>query len=311
MALSGNQLAVASACFAHFNQRRQELKPNTRIAYYTTSETALRIIQNGTFWLRNPELMNDYAEVVHGQQCLKSVLADEQVLAKAAQTVDATFPGFFADLVKSWIEAINSTNTLRFVACLSEIAANDDRGRLSMWRAYGGHNGVALVMKDSLLDLDSVFINTFHSPVLYGDAAKVKGLVLEILQNLANIAATVAAAGQPFLKERLLAALEFAMLSIKHIGFEEEREWRMIHHLSDESAHLKYRSEIVRGSAEVVCELNLASHPAIAPAAIIEKVIIGPCPFPASTAMAIRRAFHGIGAAIPPVVTSDIPLRHF
>ena len=310
MEFSDAQSAVMNACFTYFNRRREQLEPDTRIAYYTTSETALRIIQNGTFWLRNPELMNDYQEVVHGQRCLDYVLADPDVVAKAAETVDAVFPAFFADFVKSWTETLTSENTLRFVACLSEIDASDDRGRLSMWRAYGGNNGVALVMRDSLLNLDSNFINTFHSPVLYGDASKVKELVIEILENIATIAPTVTSVGQPFLKERLLIALEFARLSIKHVGFEEEKEWRMIHHLSDESVHLKYRSEVVRGSAEVVCELNLASHSAIAPGAIIEKVIIGPCTFPASTAMAMRRAFHGIGSPIPPVVTSDIP-RHF
>jgi hypothetical protein len=85
----------------------------------------------------------------------------------------------------------------------------------------------------------------------------------------------------------------------------------MIHHYCAESVHLKYKSEVVRGNAEVVCELNLASHPELIPGTVIEKVIVGPCAFPASTAMAIRRAFHGIGGAIPQVVTSDIPLRHF
>ena len=135
VAFSDAQQTVINACFAYFNRRREELKPKTRIAYYTTSETALRIIQNGTFWLRNPELMNDYQEVVHGQRCLESVLADPDVLAKAAATVDAVFPGFFADLVKSWRGTLSSENTLRFVACLSEIDATDDRGRLSMWRA--------------------------------------------------------------------------------------------------------------------------------------------------------------------------------
>jgi hypothetical protein len=311
MTFSPEQLQVINACFAYSERRRQALNPNTRIAYYTTAETALKIIQNRTFWLRNPQLMNDYAEVIHGEQCLQSVMADPEVIAKAADTVDVIFPGFFANLANTWTESNRSGNTLRFVACLSEIDVNDDMGALSMWRAYGGNNGVALVMSNSLLDLDANFINTFHSPVLYGDASRVKELFVEVLQNIFSIQAVVSGVGVPFLKYRLLNALEFAMLSVKHVGFSEEKEWRMIHHLSEESMHLKYRSEVVRGNAEVICEINLNSHPALAPAAMIDKVIVGPCAFPASTAMAIRQAFHSVGGTIPSVVTSDIPLRHF
>lgn len=311
MNFTAQQWQIIGACFAYFNRRRQQLKPNTRIAYYTTAETALRIIEDQTFWLRNPELMNDYQEVIHGRSCLETVLADPQVVAAAAGSVDQLFPGFFADLVSTWAQSAHSPANLRFVASLSEIDIGDNRGELSMWRAYGGINGVALVMRDALMDLDSNFVNTFHSPVLYGDAGDVKALVLEIFANLAAIGGVVAANGSAFLKDRLLIALEFAMLSIKHVGFKEEREWRMIHHYRDESAHHKYRSRVVRGNAEVVCEINLASHADLVPGTMIEKVLVGPCAFPKSTEMAIRRAFHGLGGNLPLVVASDIPLRHF
>lgn len=311
MTFSDEQWQIIGACFAYADRRQAALQPNKRLAYYTTAETALRIIQDQTFWLRNPELMNDYQEVIHGRSCLEAVLADPDVIAGAAATVDAMFPGFFANLVSAWSESAHSATILRFVASLSEIDIADNRGTLSMWRAYGGSNGVALIMRNALMDLDSNFINTFHSPVLYGDATDVKALVLEVFANLAAISGLVVSNGAAFLRERLLIALEFAMLSIKHPGFEEEQEWRMIHHLCDESAHLKYKSKVVRGNAEVICELNLGSHEDLAPNIIIEKVVVGPCAFPASTAMAIRRAFHGLGGAVPEVVTSDIPLRHF
>ena len=310
MTFSEAELAVIGACFAYFQGRREQLKPTTRIAYYTTAETALKIVQDKTFWLRNPQLMNDYAEVVHGQLCLQAVLQDPAVVAQATATIDQIFPGFFGDLVTSWIELLNSNRPMPFVACLSEIQKDDDRGLLSMWRAYGGNNGVALVMRDALLDLDSNFINTFHSPVLYGGASEVKAEILGIFDNLVGTAAAVKAAGRAFLKERLLIALEFAMLSIKHVGFSEEKEWRMVHHGSAESPHLRYRSVVVRGSAEVLCELNLGSHEALAPGTIIEKVIVGPCAFPHATAQAIFLAFQKAGNAIPNIVASDIPLRH-
>jgi hypothetical protein len=310
MSFTPQQQAINSACFAYFSRRREELQPHTRIAYYTTADTALRIIQNKTFWLRDPRLMNDFGEVVHGQKCLREVLRSPEVVAVAERATDDLFPGFFADLIRTWEEVTASGRAMPFVACLSEIHKDDDRGLLSMWRAYGGNNGVAMVLSDSLLSLDSNFVRTFHSPVLYGGSEDVKRLVLEIFGNLSTIADEVSAAGNEFLKERLMNALLFAMLSIKHVGFAEEREWRMIHHLSDESAHIKYRSEVVRGNAEVVCEVNLASHSALAPGAMFEKVIVGPCAFPESAGQALSLAFEKAGGGIPAIVRSDIPLRH-
>lgn len=63
--------AVGQACFGTALRRLENLKRDGfTIAHYTTAETALQIIQNRTFWLRNATLMNDYSEIEHGDACL-------------------------------------------------------------------------------------------------------------------------------------------------------------------------------------------------------------------------------------------------
>ncbi len=77
-------MAVNEAIFAYAEQRRNELKPNKRIAYYTTADTALKIIQNKSFWLRNPQLMNDYEEVLHGRYALRRLLDGMKVVVSSS-----------------------------------------------------------------------------------------------------------------------------------------------------------------------------------------------------------------------------------
>lgn len=310
MTMSQSEQSVIDAIFAYSDERRSDLSPNKRIAYYTTADTALRIIQNKTFWLRNPQLMNDFEEVLHGRRCLNEVLFEPEVLQAASAAIDAVFPGTYASLTQTWLSLDTTGHDLPFVACLSEIHKDDDRGRLSMWRAYGGDNGVALVMRESMLDLDSAFVNTFHSPVLYGDAGDVKNRVLAIFSKLAAIPDSVNEFGRKALEQALVRALQFAMLSIKHVGFEEEREWRMIHHYVAEADHHQYQSQVVRGNAQVICAINLASHPQLTPNVMFEKVIIGPCMFPEAAAQAFRLALIKGGVDKPEIVISDIPLRH-
>lgn len=62
----------ASRIFFPDIQRRTEesLLAGGQFVYYTSAETATRIIRNKQIWLRNTTTMNDYSEVQHGFQCL-------------------------------------------------------------------------------------------------------------------------------------------------------------------------------------------------------------------------------------------------
>lgn len=308
--MTDDELAVAAICFRYAIRREKELG-NRRLAYYTSSETALRIIQNKTFWLRNPRLMNDYQEVVHGIECIQNALTDNDITAAADRTINQIFANVFDQIVERWVETRELYNSTHgFIACLSEIDADDSRGMLSMWRAYGGSNGVAMILSPSILQSDTEFLNTFCSPVLYGEVDDIKAEIEGILTELHISRSAVEAAGQAFLVDRLVRALEFAMLSIKHVGFVEEREWRMIHRFNGLSDYLSYEGRVVRGNAEVVCEIDLSSEESLAPDKLFEKIIVGPCQFPENTAEALRCAFVNRGMGVPSIAISDIPLRH-
>ena len=179
-----------------------------------------------------------------------------------------------------------------------------------MWRAYGGSNGVAMILNSGMLTADTSFLNTFHSPVLYGSVENIKDEIAKILTGLSHLSSEITLVGKDFIVEQIVLALEFAMLSIKHVGFAEEKEWRMIHRWSGANSHLAYEGRIVRGNAEVVCEVDLASDPILSPASLFEKIIVGPCLFPDNAAEALRCAFVNGGMKVPEIAHSDIPLRH-
>ena len=46
-------------------------------AYYTTADTAYKIIKNKEIWMRNSSLLNDYKEVKFGDEMVRRVLFDE------------------------------------------------------------------------------------------------------------------------------------------------------------------------------------------------------------------------------------------
>ena len=110
-------------------------------------------------------------------------------------------------------------------------------------------------------------------------------------------------------------------MSIKHAGFEEEREWRLIHLPFDGAGNAWVRERIVsvRGIPQLVYELPLDNiHPGMNISGLnlnrtLHRVIIGPSLYPET----IRRAFvdklrqHGVSKPEAKVSISETPLRQW
>lgn len=50
----------------HATRTQTVLAAGDRFVYYTTADTAMRILKSREFWLRNALLMNDFSEIAHG-----------------------------------------------------------------------------------------------------------------------------------------------------------------------------------------------------------------------------------------------------
>ncbi|UPK31245.1 hypothetical protein [Bradyrhizobium sp. 195] len=57
--------------------------------YYTSADTAMRILRNGEIWMRKSHLMNDFREIEHGFECLRGEYS------KSKPSMDALFDGMF------------------------------------------------------------------------------------------------------------------------------------------------------------------------------------------------------------------------
>lgn len=112
---------------------------------------------------------------------------------------------------------------------LCEHEHTDCLGRLSMWRAYGGtRGGVALVFKPEVITDPSLNLGLYPSPVLYGDAAEFFAELTAVAEALEDRPELIAAIDDLSVTQVVAGTLHFAMLSLKHRGFEEERECRIL-----------------------------------------------------------------------------------
>ena len=289
-----------------------------RLAHYTSAEVAFSIIKNREVWMRNAQTMNDYSEIAHGRACLEAA-AERGFLPKLGQAVDAIVPGTFKralEMFDGWSAALQH-NT--FLTCVSEhLGAEDDEdslGRLSMWRAYGGENGVALILNPSFLD-NADMGSVVTSPVHYANSDKFCEEVARVTANIEAAAERLAPLAD-MLADNIFNVMRYALLCTKHPGFREEREWRVIYtpHI-EASPYVTEDMAVVRGVPQVIQKIKLINDPengikGIAPDDLIEAILIGPTQFPMTFIETFHKLLREAGVARPQdrIRVSNIPLR--
>ena len=301
----------AAARFADVKAR------DLKMAHYTTAANAALILKNQSLWLRNAAVMNDFSEVAYGNSCLHQAL-ETGLGARLNKAVDNVHVGLF----KSVAERLNNLDLhTRLHTYLTSFSAHDPQdyhGRLSMWRAYGGPtSGVAVIFNTEVFGHDSTQLGAYSSPVMYGGvneySKQLEQVIVAIEQNrqlFSQVPSENAAA-------IMFNAIQFSMLSTKHPAFEEEQEWRVIHHpLTEPTAFIMTRIESIGGIPQMVCEIPLRDQPGLempwlALERLLYRVIIGPCVYPQQVAWGFREILRRLGVSNPDdrVVIADVPLR--
>ena len=203
--------------------------------------------------------------------------------------------------------------------CVSEHLPEEDRhGRLSMWRAYGGQTGVALVLNGGVMFRESHALGAYSSPVAYLTPDAFAADFARIAEAIAAEADYIRTLDRETIKSHAFNMLRFAVLCTKHPGFHEEREWRVVASPAMYPSELLSSSvEVVRGIPQTVLKVNLRNHPdqgltGLALPELLNRIIIGPCEFP----LVVLKAFHqlltaaGVSEPESKIFVSDIPLRH-
>jgi hypothetical protein len=314
------------ALFPYEVERTRELLASGRkLAHYTDAHVAHSIISNAEIWMRNMRVMNDFSEVQHGRECV-DYAANQGLVGQLFEVVDAAHPGLSQEIIKLYDGWSNSLIFDTYLTCLSEFAAPllrdrtpdpDHRyGRLSMWRAYGGENGVALIVDPAFLTEGGDLGNVFTSPVFYGDRAAFATQFARVVAGMRAIPDTLKSCDRAALCESVFNALRFGVLSAKHPAFKEEKEWRVIYSPGiGESPYINRTVKTVRGVPQVVHALQLRDDAEngvrLAPAELFEAVLIGPTDHEVTLRQTFVQAFADLNVPNPAarVRSSGIPLR--
>lgn len=313
-----NRDRITQIFFPYTEQKLNGVRTgNRRFVYYTTADTASNILKNKQIWLRNTSAMTDYREVEHGFDCLNAAYKEEPGKVFNA-SLDACFPGLAEEvktLFNGWLPNIRRDT---YIVCFSEhLEEEDQHGRLSMWRAYGGSTGIALVLNNTVMLSKSNALNIFSSPVSYWDSTRFAAEFMKIAQNMYQETEFIKSLGRETVLSLTFNMFLFAAVCTKHPGFHEEQEWRAIASPTlYPPNHVTSSIEVVRGIPQTVLKLDLFNEPekdlvGLAIPDLINSVIIGPCEFPGITYDAFVRLLKEANVPEPEkkIIISDIPLR--
>jgi hypothetical protein len=315
---SEDQLRILALLHPQSFRKMEELAQRQgRFVHYTSAAVAFSIIQHRTVWMRNARTMNDFSEVEHGKECLFAAYESSagerlqaflnKLHAGFTEALEQSFNGWFPDI---------QTNT--FITCFSEhLDSEDQLGRLSMWRAYGRKNGVALVFNNKPFLLPSDALQAYSSPVSYLSVGEFEAHFAEIVEGIVANEELFASLGQEMLLAYIFNFFRFTVLCTKHPGFREEREWRVVYGPGlQRSDYLLHDLEVVNGIPQQVCKIPLKDvpeqgfHGAELPE-LLDRIIIGPSEHGLAMYDAFHEALLNAGVKDPgqKICVSDIPIR--
>lgn len=279
-----SHLKALSIFYPNFLKRSQAIvDENIKFVQYTSAEAAMSIIKKNEVWLRNCQCMNDSREVEHGLHCLIEAFRNEKNGKRFQESLETIYPGIideFANIFDNWLPSFK-TNT--YIACVSEHPPEEDKyGRLSMWRAYGGQRPVALVLnKDPFLAETDVF-HAYTHPVYYQDPENFNFEFGELATRVNNEKDFLSTLGKESVIGYLFDIFKNIIVCVKHPGFAEEREWRVVYNPDHKkSEHVTSSIVSINGIPQEIHKIPLKDIPeenfigATVPQ-FIDKIIIGP-----------------------------------
>ena len=307
---------VTELVFSHLLSEQERVKkiPNLRFVHYTTADTAKLILENKEVWMRNTSVMNDYAEINHGNTAVQRFFNFSSSTSKAFWAVlESKFPGIAQEIdqdYSSW------AHDLRFNTFVTSFSIHHDHenhhGRLSMWRAYGQNTGVALVLKPDIFFSEDAKLNAFSYPALYWTEETILQEFKNIVERFQNHLHLFESKDRSDIKFWIKEMFHSFAFSLKHPGFIEEQEWRAVYRPNSLPSNIiKKAIRTVGGVPQTIHQIPLDEEFNTGISQILDRVIIGP----SQHAWEIRDAFlellgnSGMEDQKERVIVSGIPLR--
>ena len=298
------------------------MNSDNQLVHYTSASATMSILnpRDPAIWLRSTRCMNDRQEVDGGIARIGAVMSDQSIVTRLWSALNSCHENISLDVSKLLDETMPTLSYATWIACLSEHLPKEDRsGRLSMWRGYGGNDtGVAIVLNKDFLRSPTVEgLRVFASPAFYGENIQLRDLIFSMISAIEANCSRLQKVEPQRIAHCVRMMLAFAAVSIKHHGFDEEREWRLVHLPTIFSSPAIVQERVTfRGVPQRIFKIPLADQPdhgisGISASNLIRKLIIGPSQFADTIAAAFAEQLHELGVAEPwsKIQVSDIPLR--
>ncbi len=334
--LIGDVIYAENAAILEHAQRHHR-----RFVHYTSAETAISIISKKEIWLRNSLVMNDYSEIAYGEQLFRNAFySDSETNKLSKEVLGSISNGLHERVIKYFEEGAARRRLSTYLMSVSEHGPfeikpgmmADERearyGRLSMWRAYGRDSvGVALVLNPKALLEPSDALPAITSPVFYCEQFEFDHRYSSMLLRARATLEELRRLPEGWFETNLKRFIDISALTLKHPGFDEEREWRItysadpdVEHVSDdifnETSRIKRSFVTLNGIPQRIYKIPFKDYPednftGAEINSLLERVIIGPSQYPAVVADAIIMALRTAGVEQPEqrIYVSNIPLR--
>jgi hypothetical protein len=309
---------IRAAFFPEAARRIEAFKASgNRLAHYTSADAAIQIVFSEQIWLRKAAVMNDFREARHGADCLAAAWRSEAGLSFKGW-LNGIFPSVTDRIEEEYNSHYHSLINDTYIVSFSEHPPEEDEyGRLSMWRAYGGPAGVGLILNPSVFMSQSDVLKAYSAPVIYADERAFQTAFAAWVEGVRRAEGLVQQLGPDGVAALILMVFRIFVLCSKHPGFREEREWRVFHTPTiDVGGPLARAVETIRGVPQPVIKIPLRNHPegGLVGAAIpelLDRVLIGPTATPLVIYDAFCDALGASGVENPGsrIFASQIPLR--
>lgn len=207
------------------------LNSNLNLAYYTSAGTLFSILKYKQLWLRSTMCMNDYQEIKYAFEYVKATLYDNNstifseyiiILAKIMNLPEKEVITKFNELVNN---IFGGSYLHTYIMCFSEHdEGNFPDGNLQIFNSYGRGNGACVVFdKERLKDL---YLPIFK--VHYFEKEEIRDRIEELLKRLAENSQALCTVENNDLLNYLKLFFIHLIVTTKHPGFSQEREWRLV-----------------------------------------------------------------------------------
>jgi len=302
--------------------RSEDSFPNKRplLAHYTSIETLEQVMKSNEIWLSNPLYMNDLEELRFGiNEGLVAFKNHAQI--KEACGSDKHHEILVSEYSRQYDTYSNEHAFDTYVFCLSEHKPDKPDGLLSMWRGYGSNgNGAAIVIDTSKINaIEGSPLIISH--VIYATQADRRAWINLKLDEFSKILSKT----KPTEEQLGVAAysifnrIKISSIFTKHIGFEEEREWRVVYLREfDQQKRLEDMLHYAVGNrgAEPKLKLKIQTIPGLTGSGlsleqIVHQVILGPSNSGLLAMMSTKRMLEKIGRVdiAKRLYASGIPFR--